>query len=341
MKKDHIKWLDMYIENCRQLNKSEHTIKNYRADLLKFLTWYESHHRATISKAKGETIGYYKDFLSKGGRVYSSLSGKEKFLGHFKKTLLSLFKKKKTSASTSLPTRLLFEQKPLAVGSRRRHISAVKNFFEFLKQSHEDKGKLFSKNPVKSKIHAIKLKEMDVTPTKNLRREDWDKLEKMVIKPKERLIIHLLYWGGLRLSELSNLRVSDFDTKNKAIKFVRKGGYIHTLIVQKANDIFYNLDYHLLQREVQSEYVFTNKQGNKVSTKTMYNLIMRLLVQAGCRDGLTPHSFRKACATNLYIKHQDLLLVRDYLNHSDAKITQTYIDKATLHGVHREMGLTQ
>ena len=92
---------------------------------------------------------------------------------------------------------------------------------------------------------------------------------------------------------------------------------------------------------MESEFVFANRQGNKVSTKTMYNLIIRLLVQAGCRDGLTPHSFRKACATNLYIKHQDLLLVRDYLNHSDAKITQTYIDKATLHGVHREMGLTQ
>ena len=331
----------MYIENCRQLNKSEHTIKNYRADLLKFLTWYESHHRANISKAKGETIGHYKDFLSKGGRVYSSLSGKEKFLSHFKKTFLSLFKRKNPTTHTSLPTRLLFEQRPLAVGSRRRHISAVKNFFEFLKQSHEDKGKLFSKNPVKSKIHAIKLKEMDVTPTKNLRRDDWEKLEKMVIKPKERLIIHLLYWGGLRLSELSNLKVSDFDTKNKTIKFIRKGGYVHTLIVQKAHDIFYNLDYHLLQREVESDFIFTNKQGNQVSTKTMYNLIMRLLVQAGCRDGLTPHSFRKACATNLYIKHQDLLLVRDYLNHSDAKITQTYIDKATLHGVHREMGLTQ
>ena len=341
MKKDHLKWLDMYIENCKQLNKSEHTIKNYRADLLKFLTWYESHHRTNISKAKGETIGHYKDFLSKGGRVYSSLSGKEKFLGQFKKTFLSLFKRKKSHEHTPLPGRLLFEQNPLAVGSRRRHISAVKNFFEFLKQSHEDKSKLFSKNPVKSKIHAIKLKEMDVNPTKNLRREDWNKLEKMVIKPKERLIIYLLYWGGLRLSELSNLRVSDFDTKNKTLKFIRKGGYVHTLIVQKAHDIFYNLDYHLLQREVESEFVFTNKQGKKVSTKTMYNLIMRLLTQAACRDGLTPHSFRKACATNLYIKHQDLLLVRDYLNHSDAKITQTYIDKATLHGVHREMGLTQ
>jgi len=45
---------------------------------------------------------------------------------------------------------------------------------------------------------------------------------------------------------------------------------------------------------------------------------------------LTPHSFRKAFATQLYLKTKDLLYVRDYLHHSDAKITQTYIDKGSL-----------
>ena len=45
---------------------------------------------------------------------------------------------------------------------------------------------------------------------------------------------------------------------------------------------------------------------------------------------ITPHSFRKACATELYMKSKDLLYVRDYLNHKDAKVTQTYIDKKTL-----------
>tara|TARA_B100000029_G_scaffold126989_1_gene120674 strand:+ start:178 stop:1188 length:1011 start_codon:yes stop_codon:yes gene_type:complete len=334
LKKNHLEWLEIYIENCRQLNKSEHTLKNYRADLMKFLTWFESNYRTLITKAKGETIGRYKDFLTNGGRVYSA-SGKDRIFGSFKKKFLSFFKKKQRT----LPSHVLYEQRPLAVASRRRHISAVKNFFEFLKQSHEDKGNLFSKNPVKSKIHAIKLKEVDVTPTKNLRREDWNKIDRIVIKPKERLIIGLLYWGGLRLSELCDLEVKNFDVKSKSLKFVRKGGYVHTLILQRGKEIFESLDYHLLQREVDSDFVFTNKAGKKVSNKTMYNHIMRIFLKAGCSSGLTPHSFRKACATNLYLKHQDLLLVRDYLNHADAKITQTYIDKQTLHGVHKEQGL--
>jgi integrase/recombinase XerC len=302
---------------------------------MKFLTWFESNHRSLISKTKGATIGHYKEFLTNGGRVYSTPSTKEKFLGTFKKTFLSLFKKK----AKSLPCHVIFEQKPLAVSSRRRHLSAVKNFFEYLKQSHEDKGSLFAKNPVKSKIHAIKLKEMDVKPTKNLRREDWNKIDRMVIKPKERLIVGLLYWGGLRLSELCDLKIENFDTDSRSLKFIRKGGYVHTLILQRGKEIFDSLDYHLLQREVDCEYVFTNRSGKKISTKTMYNHIMRILLKAGCSEGLTPHSFRKACATNLYLRHQDLLLVRDYLNHTDAKITQTYIDKQTIHGVHKEQGL--
>ena len=59
----------------------------------------------------------------------------------------------------------------------------------------------------------------------------------------------------------------------------------------------------------------------------MYNRIIKIFRKSMCpSDELTPHSFRKACATNLYEQTKDLLFVRDYLNHSDAKVTQTYIE---------------
>ena len=57
---------------------------------------------------------------------------------------------------------------------------------------------------------------------------------------------------------------------------------------------------------------------------------MNILKKSGLPSSLTPHSFRRACATNLYIETRDLLLVRDYLNHHDAKVTQTYIDSTQL-----------
>ena len=56
---------------------------------------------------------------------------------------------------------------------------------------------------------------------------------------------------------------------------------------------------------------------------------MKILKDSGCNGSLGPHSFRKACATNLYLRHKDLLLVRDYLNHKDAKVL--LIKKKVIH----------
>ena len=323
MDKKHAKWLAEYLDNCNQVNRSPHTIISYEADLKKFLKWFEANHNYPINKATGETITNYKEFLAKGGPLFSKKPLISKFLKFFKKK------------EPSIPSPVY---DALSISSRKRHLSSIRNFFEYLKQTHEDRSRLFDKNPVKPKIHSIKLKDVDVIPTQNLRRADWDKIQKSVYRTKERLIVYLLYWGGLRLSELSQLKVSDFDLKDQSLKFVRKGGYVHHLKPQKADLIFQQLDFYLKNRKVKSDYLFANKAGNKIGTKAMYNLIMKIFEKAQCSEGLTPHSFRKACATNLYLKTKDLLLVRDYLNHKDAKITQTYIDKITLQGINEQLG---
>ena len=42
LKNSHQKYLEQYLSNCSLNNKSEHTLKNYRADLKKFIIWYEA-----------------------------------------------------------------------------------------------------------------------------------------------------------------------------------------------------------------------------------------------------------------------------------------------------------
>lgn len=334
----HTQWLNEYLTNCVRLNKSAHTVKNYNADLEKFLTWFEANHKEQIYRASGETITFYKEFLTNGGMVYPRKSLGKK-IGIFS----SLFFKKVFRPKNSRPQieNPLFIQNPLSVNSRRRHLSSVKNFFEFLKQNYEDRSKFFLINPVKSKIHAIKLKEMDVQHTKNLRRVDWDKIEESVYRTKERLIVYLLYYGGLRLEELCNLKVLNFKKESDAVEFTRKGGYVHFLRLQKPNKIFTQLEFFLENSGHIGPYIFSNKKGKKLTSKALYNTIIKILKRANCSHGLSPHSFRKACATNLYLKTKDLLIVRDYLNHHDAKVTQSYIDKETVQGVFDERRLIQ
>ena len=323
---ENLELMDAYLHNLTRLNKSEHTIKNYRADLIKFFTWVEHQEKSKISKTNGEMIGRYKEFLANGGTVYKEVlqNPQLSFLLWFKLIL------KKTRLKIRFHKSILFFQLPMSVSSRRRHLSSLKNFFQYLKEVNEDGSEKFSKNPVKSKIHAIALKDIDVVPTKMLAREEFKQIEEKTFRTKERLMLYLLYYGGLRLSELCYLKISNFDRTAQIITFNRKGGSIHTLVIQKEDLVFKNLDFYLSQNEFKSDFLFQNKDGEAYSLKTFYNQIMKIILRADLTMGISPHSFRKACATNLYIKTKDLLYVRDYLNHADAKVTQSYIDKATL-----------
>lgn len=325
--------LDQYLQNLRRLNKSEHTIKNYRADLLKFLEWLEHDQGLKIEKVNGEIIGRYKEFLGQGGNVYQEIvrnpdGSTGGILNWFKKVIGKAVFKKRTEKY------LLYFQNAMSVSSRRRHLSSLKNFFEYLKETHEDTSNKFLKNPVKSKIHAITLKEIDVTPTTMIAREDFKKIEEQTFRTNERLILYLLYYGGLRLSELCGLKISNFDLNSRTITFDRKGGYVHTLVIQKDELIFKNLKFYLESTDLIGDFLFQTKEGRPYSPKAMYNKIIKIVERAipdnQLTTKITPHSFRKACATELYLKSKDLLFVRDYLNHKDAKITQTYIDKRTL-----------
>ncbi len=319
--------LDNYLQNLSRLNKSAHTIKNYRSDLLKFFHWVEYQDKSSLDKVNGDTIGRYKEFLNSGGDVYRDVFRNPQLgmLAWFQLVLArTIFKKR-------IERMHLFYQGPLGVSSRRRHLSSLKNFFQYLKETHEDTSNRFGKNPVKSKIHAITLKDVDVVATKMLTKEQFNQIEEKTFRTAERLIIYLLFYGGLRLSELCFLKISNFDLQSRTVTFIRKGGSIHTLVIQKDELIFKNLNFYFQQQSFKSDYLFQSKSGKPYSLKAFYNKIMKILSRSGLAEsGITPHSFRKACATYLYLKSKDLLYVRDYLNHSDAKVTQTYIDKATL-----------
>ena len=318
MNKKSFRYLQQFLTNCHQMNRSAHTISSYRSDLKKFLQWYEiTTQNAPISRAKGDTISRYKSWLSKGGEIRQ-------------KTPLW---KRLVKGPDKSPATIV--QNPLSVAARKRHLSTLKNFFEYLKQSHEDKSRLFCINPVKSKLHSVRLKETDTIPTPMLSKKDWKILWESTWRPRERLIICLLYRCGLRIAELANLKVENIDLDKQTLTIQRKGGKVQTLLPQNRREVFRQITFWLTHRKSSSVYLLGNAKERPPTPRTLYNIVTRLLGAAGISH-VTPHSFRKARATQLYLKTKDLLLVRDYLGHSDAKVTQSYIDKKTL-AVHQRV----
>lgn len=309
MRKIHKLWLLSFLANCQKLNKSLHTIKNYRCDLEKFIYWFECTHRSNLNSANARSIEQYKDYLD--GVVFKT---RRPYL-----SLIFFWQR------PSYPK--VISQIPLSIGSKKRHLSAIKNFYEYLIQANEGQNKLFSENPVKNKLHSIRLKDADISHTKLLTPAHWDSFEKVLISPREKLIGYLLYYGGLRLEELTRLKVENFSQRTQSLTFIRKGGQLHTIKLQEFDLIFDCLVKSLGNSFSEQRYLFLNRFGFPISTRSMYQTIKVLLRKSGLQSyGLSPHSFRKACATNMYQLSKDILMVRNYLNHKDAQVTQTYIE---------------
>ena len=310
-------YLESYLHSLRLRNKSEHTLKNYRVDIEAFLKWFEVFHHGDLTAANGQSITAYKDYLA-GLEV-------KKRLPFWKRLMLKFLPKiwRKND-------RRFFRDYTLAVASKRRHLSSLKNFFQYLQEAHQDQGKKFLINPVKPKLHTIGLKDKDVNHTKTLTPDDFEKLYEAVTKVQDRLAICLLYYGALRVEELSQLRVDQFHHDSQSLSFYRKGGSLHTLRLINYQQIERWLYAYLAQKNP-GPWLFANKKGQPFTTRTHYNRLMKLFKKAGLSADLGPHSFRKGRATELYRQTKDLLYVRDYLNHRDAKVTQTYIDTQSLY----------
>lgn len=292
-----------FLQYLKVANRSPRTIESYGRDLKLFLKWCEFQNISRLEKVTTSHISDYKNYLSTGGELIQKTWRKQK-----KITLLS---------------------SPLAVSSRKRHFSTLKNFFSYLLERYPKKRwnpfRGFGENPVLSKIHAIRLKDEDIEHTPLLKEADWHKLQELPMKPKERLLLSLMYWGGLRLSEVKNLKCDQFDFETKSLQLIRKGGKRHRLYLIDDHQIL-NL-WDIVSSKTRGPFLFTwGLRGIPLTRRAAFKRVKTLYKKAGLSTELTPHSLRKACATRLYQQTKDLLFVRDYLGHSDAKVTQTYIE---------------
>jgi integrase/recombinase XerD len=308
--------LQKFIDNEAQRNKSPATLLNYRKDLEAFIRWIQRKNYPLMDVGP-QTIGQYGSFLT--GRPETQApapwwSPRRWWPWRTK----------------SPPTEIRL---PLAPASRRRHLTSLKMFFRFIIDSQQGRRPKLIKNPVSS-IHSIKLKDIDVQHTKRLTRQDFDTLVRTHKGIKEQFILHMLFLVGVRLAELCALKVEDFSEELGTIRLLRKGGSIHHLKIHSAEQIFllfrkYCYSYHILSGPLFFDLKLRHDPKRaSVSERSMYGYIRRLLKKAlpSTHQDLGPHSFRKGCATEIYAATKDLLLVRNYLNHKDAKVTQMYID---------------
>lgn len=177
---------------------------------------------------------------------------------------------------------------------------------------------LFFYNEVLEKnFKKIKIPKIPKSLPEVLSRDEISRLIASAKTRKSQLVIKLLYSTGLRVSELTNLRVKDLDLV-RGVAWVRggKGSKDRMVVLPKAliND--------LLKLENQ-EYVVEGPKG-KVSERAIQSLIRNASRRAGINKKVTPHTLRHSFATHLLESGHDLRLIQELLGHSNLQTTQIY-----------------
>lgn len=198
----------------------------------------------------------------------------------------------------------------------QRHISSLKSFYGFLYKAGYTKtnfARLLS-NPKQELRLPNYLSIIDI-----------EKLLETELSIRDKLIIELFYSTGIRLTELINIKNIDINNYNKSIKIIGKRNKPRIVLY---GDICQKL---LNQYNSLSEYLFTNKQGEKLSPSGVEYIIKRALQKSEIRVYVTPHTLRHTFATHMLDNGADLITVKDLLGHSDLSTTSIYTHVSNEH----------
>lgn len=149
---------------------------------------------------------------------------------------------------------------------------------------------------------------------------------------RDAAILETIYSCGLRVSELSGLRVEDIDPGEQLVR-VRGKGKKERLspIGEKALQAIEKYWSTLPRRPAQNEPVFLahTREISPVGTEDISRRLKKYLVIAGLDPGLTPHKLRHSYATHLLDAGADLRSVQELLGHAHLVTTQVYTHLTT------------
>ena len=141
------------------------------------------------------------------------------------------------------------------------------------------------------------------------------------------LIIEMLYATGVRVNELVNIKLKDIDKYNDSIKILGKGSKERIVFYgSKCNDILnkYLNDGRVELNKYNSEYLFLNKNGNRLSDRMVRNILDDLVLKAGISKHTHPHMIRHTFATDMLNSGADLMTVKELLGHENINTTSIY-----------------
>ena len=216
--------------------------------------------------------------------------------------------------------------------SQARIISGIKPFFHFLIMAdylEADPSELLEGPKIGLKLpEVLTVEEIDSI----IAAIDLSKNEGQ----RNRAILETLYSCGLRVSELTNLKLSDLYFDEGFIKVEGKGSKqrlvpISPRAIKEIKLYFTDRNRGKIKKEYE-DYVFLARWGKNISRIMVFHLIKELAQTAGITKNISPHTFRHSFATHLLEGGANLRAIQCMLGHESIATTEiyTHIDRNML-----------
>lgn len=156
---------------------------------------------------------------------------------------------------------------------------------------------------------------------------------------RNRAILETLYSCGLRVSELTELKLSDLFFEEGFIKVTGKGNKQRFVPIgettQKYINIWKSIRNHITVHPKSKDILFLNYKGHQLTRAMIFTVIKKLVEKSGLKKNVSPHTFRHSFATHLLENGADLRAIQMMLGHESITTTEVYmhVDRSHLSDV--------
>jgi len=214
----------------------------------------------------------------------------------------------------------------IAPATQARLISGLRLFFNYLILEN-----IFSSNP------------MDLLESPKISRKlpdilNLEEIDQMISAidltmpegERNSAIIETLYGCGLRVSELTNLHISDLFFNESYIKVTGKGDKQRFVPISDYTQKRINIykDTVRNHQEIHPDFediLFLNRRGKQLSREMIFHIIKNTVKKAGIQKNISPHSLRHSFATHLLENGADLRAIQLLLGHESITTTEIYL----------------
>ena len=152
---------------------------------------------------------------------------------------------------------------------------------------------------------------------------------------RDKLILELFYFTGIRLSELLNISISDIDFNNSQIKVLGKRN--KERLIPLTYSLISDLRVFINKFNI-GNYLFVDENKKKLYSKKVYRIVNKYISKVSSLKKKSPHILRHSFATHMLNNGADINAIKEILGHSNLSATQIYTHNSIkkLKNVHKQ-----